>query len=872
MSDNTPMMKQYISIKEQHKDAVLFFRMGDFYEMFKSDAVEVSRILNLTLTKRNGIQMCGIPYHAASNYIGRLLKAGKKIAICEQTAMPEKGKGIATREVVEIVTPGTVVDENYLDKKNNNYLAALGKIKDTYSFAFLDLSTAEFFVTSFPEDQIIENIRKEIFRISPGEILVQEELLEDKRFRFLQQGDFFLNSIENWRYDLRSSLVILKQHFSTVSMKGFGFTDEDFQLLSAGVLLSYIEETAKSVLPHIRSLKAYSDKDFLSLDEATQKNLELVRNLQNGGSHYTLLEILDESITSMGGRHLRNWILHPLCRVDEIKLRQNRISSLYKDQRNLMSIRDCLKSVSDIERLSARVAMDKAHARDLLSLKSSIQQFGIVLNLASSVKDLLNDQSGQIFDNASLGILDQELKPLWHLLERAIQEEPSILLTEGRLIKEEYDAELDRLRTLKNNSRKLLEAYLEEEKKLTGIHNLKIKYNKIIGHFFEVSKGQLSLIPEHFIRRQSLVNAERFSTDKLSSIEVELNNASDNILELEKNLFIEIRASVKEKLAELQAVGLFFAELDSYQSLAYVATVRGYHKPTINENADIRIIMGRHPVVEAHLPPGEFVPNHSLFNQTDRSFSLITGPNMAGKSTYLRQTALLVLMAQIGSFIPAQEAEIGVVDKIFCRVGATDNLARGESTFLVEMNETSNILRNSTDRSLIIMDEVGRGTSTEDGLSIAWAISEYLMEQIGAKTLFATHYHELTQMESPKMINLSLEVREEGEKISFLKRLVESPSNNSYGIHVASLAGIPENVIERAREILRFLENRKKGNHPQEGMKPPKETKRSLTRDQFDLFSREELVQSELKGLDLDKTTPLDALNLLARWKKEWSE
>jgi len=872
MSEKTPMMRQYVSIKEQHKDAVLFFRMGDFYEMFKSDAVEVSRILNLTLTKRNGIQMCGIPYHAASNYIGRLLKAGKKIAICEQTAMPEKGKGIATREVVEIVTPGTVVDEDFLDNKSNNYLAAFGKHKDLYSFSFLDLSTAEFYVTSFSEDQIVENIRKEIFRISPGELLVQEDILEDKRFRFLQQGEFFLNSVENWRYDLRSSHVILKQHFSTVSMKGFGFDDNDPQLLSAGVLLSYIEETAKSVLPHIRSLKCYSDKDFLSLDEATQKNLELVRNLQNGGRHYTLLEILDETITSMGGRHLRNWILHPLCRIDDIQLRQNRISSLYKDQRNLMALRDHLKSVSDIERLSARVAMDKAHARDLLSLKSSIQQFEKVLELAAAVKDLLNDQSGQIFDNASLGILDKELKPLCALLERAIMEEPSILLTEGKLIKKGYDSELDRLRMLKNNSRKLLDDYLDEEKKSSGIHNLKIKYNKIIGYFFEVSKGQLESVPEHFIRRQSLVNAERFSTDRLSSIEVELNNASDNILELEKKLFIGIRGQVKEKLAELQAVGLFFAELDSYQSLAYVATVRGYHKPEIHEDQDINIVMGRHPVVEAHLPPGEFVPNHSIFNQADRTFSLITGPNMAGKSTYLRQTALLVLMAQIGSFIPAQEASIGVVDKIFCRVGATDNLARGESTFLVEMNETSNILRNSTDQSLIIMDEVGRGTSTEDGLSIAWAISEYLMEHVRAKTLFATHYHELTQIESSRMINLSLEVREEGQKISFLKRVIESPSNNSYGIHVASLAGIPEEVIERAREILSFLENRKKGSTSQENPIPAKVPKAHTGKDQIDLFSREELIQSELKGLDINQITPLDALNLLARWKKEWSE
>jgi len=869
MSDNTPMMKQYLSIKEQHKDAVLFFRMGDFYEMFKSDAVEVSRILNLTLTKRNGIQMCGIPYHASSNYIGRLLKAGKKIAVCEQTALPEKGKGIAKREVVEIITPGTVVDENYLDKKSNNFLAALGVHKQIFSFTFIDLSTAEFSVTSFDEEQIVENIKKELYRIAPGELLVQESILNDSRFHFLTKGDYYLNSLEDWRFDLRSSLVVLRQHFSTMNMKGFGFEEEDPQLLSPGVLLNYIEDTAKSVLPHIRSLKSYSDGDFLSLDEATQKNLELVRNLQNGTSHYTLLDVLDETMTSMGGRHLRNWILHPLCIVSEIQLRQKRIESLYKDQRNLSSLRDHLRSVSDIERLSARVAMDKAHARDLLSLKGSIEEFSTILKIAASVPNLLNDQSGNIFDTATLNILDSELMPVYKLLESSIQEEPSILLTEGRLIKDGYHKELDRLRNLKNNSRDLLNQYLAEEKETTGISNLKIKYNKIIGHFFEVSKGQLEQVPAHFIRRQSLVNSERYSTDKLSQIEVDLNNASDKMMDLEKELFIEIRARVKDKLAELQAVGLFFSELDAYQSLAYIATVRGYNLPEIHDGKDIRIVMGRHPVVEAHLPPGEFVPNHSIFDGKDRCFSLITGPNMAGKSTYLRQTALLVLMAQIGSFIPAQEASIGVVDKVFCRVGATDNLARGESTFLVEMNETSNILRNSTDRSLIIMDEVGRGTSTEDGLSIAWAISEYLMEQIKAKTLFATHYHELTQMEADQMVNLSLEVKEEGDHITFLKRVIEEPANNSYGIHVASLAGIPEAVITRAKKILKFLEDRKNASIDSAGINESRKKNETLSGNQFSLFSQEDLIHTELKGMDINRITPLDALNILDRWKKE---
>ncbi|MDA3850961.1 MAG: DNA mismatch repair protein MutS [Spirochaetaceae bacterium] len=867
MSDNTPMMKQYMSIKEQHKDAVLFFRMGDFYEMFKTDAVEVSRELNLTLTKRNGISMCGIPYHAATNYIGRLLKAGKKIAICEQTELPEKGKGIAKREVVEIITPGTIVDENFLDKKSNNYLAIIAVYQKNYSFSYIDLSTGQFNVTSLGDEHIPDKLKKELFRLTPGELLVQEKILEDSIFQFIHQGDYLITPMEDWRFDLRSSISILNKQFSTVNLKGFGFQENDPMLVTPGVLLSYIEDTSKSMLPHIRSLKSYGDEDYLSLDEATQKNLELVKNLQSGNTSFTLLEVLDETSTSMGGRLLRSWILHPLQKVEEITLRQRRVSCLYKEQRKLLALRDLLKELYDIERLAARVAMDRAHAKDLLSLKISLFQYSEILKLLEQIPQMLDDKTGMIFDPASLKILEHELAPVVTLLEKSIKEDPSILLSEGKLIKKGYNNDLDELREIKNSSKQVLKNYLEEEKDNSGISNLKLKYNRILGHFFEVSKINAKSVPPHFIRRQSLVNGERFTTERLGGMEVQLNTASDNMIELERNLFLEIRDSIKGKLAELQAVSLFFAELDTYQSLAYVATLRGYNAPIINDKPEIDIIMGRHPVVEAHLPPGEFVPNDSKFDDGSRNFSLITGPNMAGKSTYLRQNALLILMAQVGSYIPAQEAVIGVVDKNFCRVGASDNLTRGESTFLVEMNETANILRNSTAKSLIIMDEVGRGTSTEDGLSIAWAISEYLMDRVFAKTLFATHYHELTQLDHPKCTNLSLDVKEDGNDIYFLKRVIDRPSNNSYGIHVASLAGIPEEVILRARAILKELEGKKEELFSFSERVPSMDRKK-----QYALFEEEDLIKSELKGLKLDKTTPLEALNLLDRWKKSLLE
>ena len=847
------MMRQYMSIKDKHKDSVLFFRMGDFYEMFKSDAVEVSRLLNLTLTKRHGIPMCGIPYHASQNYIGRLLKAGKKIAICEQISLPKEGKGIAERDVVEIITPGTVIDENFLDKGANNYLAALGRYQDFLSIAYIDLSTGEFLASKIPWKEKNEKLKKELMRISPKEIIIQESMMDDHMDRIFNSSQAVINRYPDWNFDLESSRLILERQFKVAGMKGFGFKDNDAELLSAGVIIEYVEETSKSLLSHIRHLASYTEQDFVSLDEATQKNLEIIRNMQDNSSSFTLIDILDYTRTAMGARKLKNWLLRPLNTKKDIDIRQNKVSLFYKEQVKLSDLRTLLGGILDIERLSARLAMDKAHGKDLIAIKLSL------LNIME-VEGLLKS-----FSHNELKVLTPEelliTGELYELLEQSIREEPSILFTEGRLIREGYNSELDKLRDLKSNSRSILDNYLQKEKEETGINNLKIKYNKIIGYFFDISKGQLSLVPEHYIRRQSLVNSERFTTDTLINLETEINNSTEKIIELEKELFFTIREQVKESLDLLLDLCSHISDIDCLQSYAYCATIRGYTKPEISENGVIHIREGRHPVVEAHLPAGEFVPNGINFNNRDKPFALITGPNMAGKSTYLRQIALIVLMAQSGSFIPAASgSEIGLVDKIFCRVGASDNLARGESTFLVEMNETANILRTATDRSLIIMDEVGRGTSTNDGLSIAWGVSEYLMDDIGAKTLFATHYHELCHMNHEKMFNLSMDVKENKGNILFLKRIKEGPSNNSYGIHVAGLAGLPHSIISRSRSVLAYLESRM---NDQEMDIPERVEENSSF-----LFNDSEIIVDEIRSIDISNMTPLEALNKLDNWKK----
>ncbi len=854
MASETPMMQQYRSLKERHRDAVLFFRLGDFYEMFERDAAEVSAILGLTLTKRNGLPMCGIPYHAAGTYIPRLLRAGRKIAICEQIALPQGGKGIAKREVVEVITPGTVVDEDFLDRGRNNYLASLGQIEGALSFSYIDLSTGEFAVTLLGKENRFEKLRKELARLQPSELLVQESLLEDEpeTARILEERQILINRYPDWSYDLGDSEARLRRLFGVTNLKGFGILPDDHAVYSCGTLLGYLSETAHDHLRHISSIVRYEESDFVGLDESTQRNLEIVSNMRDASSAYTLFQVLDKTRTAPGARTLRSRLLHPLRDMKAITLRLDKVEELYRNQMVLSSLRKKLSGVLDLERLSARIALGKAHAKDLAAVASTST---VILEIDQEFGEMRVPDSWMLAPEirSAAGELAKELR-------RAICDDPSVLLTEGNMIREGYSEELDRLRLLKRDSRKVLADYLEDEKNRSGIANLKIKYNKIIGHFIEVTKGNLSLVPEHFIRRQSLVGAERFTTERLGELETELNSASEKMIQLEKELFLSLRESCARRLPLLHTLAEYICDIDFFQALAYAATIHGYVRPDINTGNDIVIREGRHPVVEAGLNAGEFIPN-SIDIGAKKSFALITGPNMAGKSTYLRQTALIVLMAQCGSFVPAMEANIGIVDRIFCRVGASDNLARGESTFLVEMNETAYILRTAGEKSLVIMDEVGRGTSTTDGLAIAWAVSEALIER-KTKTLFATHFHELSELQQDSIQKLRLMVKEEGDRVIFLKKVEEGCAAGSYGIHVASLAGVPDPVLSRARQILAELEHR---DRPiPKGMAPQKGPQKSDL-----LFNETELIESEIMSIDLDSLTPKKALDILYRWKEE---
>ena len=848
------MMRQYRRIKQDHGDAILFFRLGDFYEMFEKDAKEASALLNITLTSRHNVPMCGIPYHASHNYIARLLKAGRKIAICEQISLPEGGKGIADRQVVQVITPGTVIDEDFLDKNSNNYLVSVGRCHDSLALSYIDLSTGDFQTTSFPWELRLETLRRELARLAPKELLIQDTLLEDDTgiSRILDEyPDTMVNRFPDWSYDIETSTAIVKKQFGVSNLKGFGIDDADPSLLPIGVLLEYVEDTSKSLLGHVLDLKLYRDSDYVGIDESTQRNLELVRNLQDGGRKYTLLDILDYTKTSIGARMLKKWLLNPLFDKATIEARQTDTEVLYRNQLLLSSTRDALSNILDIERLSARVAMERAHAKDLSAIRQS-------LKAALDLQELLGDW----FDPWTA---DKEkiasVRDVYLLLDRAIHDDPSILLTEGRLIKRGYNDALDALKNLKQNTQEVLNGYLDDERMQSGIGNLRIRYNRVIGYFLEVTKGNLLQVPEHFIRRQSLVGSERFTTDRLIELETDINGTTDKIVELERELFLEVRGIVRDRVAAMLEFASWIARIDCLCSFAQASTIHGYTKPKITNSQRIHIADGRHPVVETYLPAGDFVPNSIDIDTKHMSFALITGPNMAGKSTYLRQVALITLMAQIGAFVPAREADIGLVDRIFCRVGASDNLARGESTFLVEMNETAHILRTSTVKSLIIMDEVGRGTSTNDGLSIAWAITEYLIE-LSAKVLFATHFHELTFIEHPRKLNLALAVAEHGDEIVFLKKVKPGAVNHSYGIHVAKLAGVPADVVSRAREILKRLLSQE-----QQGTPPGPHD--SGAEAQTSLFEADDLLLKEIASVNLNTTTPIDALNLINRWQKE---
>lgn len=862
-TDATPLMVQYRTIKDEYRNEVLFFRLGDFYEMFDEDALDISRLLNLTLTHRGTQPMCGIPFHSAKGYIARLLRYGKKIAICEQVGEPPNGKGIAERKVVEVITPGTALESEYLDGFSNNFLSSLFVRKGKVGFAYLDITTGDFFATSWDEKEMEENFPKELGRAFPKELLLPESLRANSFINDILSlySNISVSYYQDWNFDISLSYKRLVNQFQTVNLKSFSLTEDSPEVCPAGFLIDYIQKNSFVKVPHVSEIKVYKDYEYLIMDDSSRRNLEINCNLRDGTISYSLLECLSFTQTAMGNRLLRLWLNYPLTNSKMIISRQNHIELFVNNRRLLDVSRQVLSSILDVERLVGRVAMERAHAKDLQALRCSLEKWLEVRKLISEYNFAVTPTD--IAEN------------IISLINSSILDDPATSITEGRLIKDGWSAELDRYRDLKNNFDKVLSDYVEEEKRKTGISNLRIKCSNSFGYYLEVTKGKLLQVPEHFILRRSLINADRYTTVQLQELERDLNTAESKIIETERDLYIEIRNKIAQHISYLLQISKEIAYTDVSCSLAQASIVHNWVKPIIDDSFEFVIKDGRHPVVESHIPKGEFVPNNTEIYGGDidanienfSTFALITGPNMAGKSTYLRQNALIALLAQIGSYVPASYAKIGVIDRIFCRVGASDNLAKGESTFLVEMTETANILRTATEKSLVIMDEVGRGTSTEDGLSIAWAISEYLLNSIKSKTLFATHYHELTRINHSALRLLCMEVSENSGSVVFLRKVKEGASENSYGIHVAKLAGIPQSVINRASEILLHIQ-KIAGDKPiivEELETVTKSNNESLN---LTLFSNEEIILNEITSSDPENLTPIQALQLLSRWKE----
>ncbi len=873
MSNLTPLMRQYHNIKRQHPDAILFFRMGDFYETFYEDAKIASRVLSIALTSRDKdrgqpVPLAGFPHHAIDTYLAKFIKAGYKVAICEQVEDPKKAKGIVKREIIKVVTPGTVTETNILDQKSNNFLVAISKHESYYGLAHVDLSTGEFSVTEIDtENKLIA----ELERLHPAECVVSEQVeKETNLIKYIVDSiNPAINHVPSWAFSYNSARSELLDHFQTVSLDGFGCEDMPAGIMAAGALIYYLNDTQKQEVRHIKSMNTYFLEDYMILDADTQRNLELMRSLRDGSSTGTLLSVLDETVTAMGARKLRSCILRPLIDVGQIRSRLDAVAEFHSKIIFLDEFREILKNISDIERIISRVGLGTANARELISLKSS-------LKLIPLIKDKLNT-----CESTMLNILNEQLEDMFDvvdLIDKSINDDPPVILTEGNLIKDGYNQEIDELRKICSSGKEWIINLQETERNRTKINSLKIGYNDAFGYYIEVSKANLHLVPDDYIRKQTLVNAERYITPELKEYESKVLNAQERIGELEYEIFSQIRAQVAENTQRIQKVASIIAMLDFLSTMAYVASKYNYIKPNVNDSDEIKIKDGRHPVVERFIAGEGFVPNDLFLDCDENQMLIITGPNMSGKSTFLRQSALIVLMAQMGSFIPASEADIGLVDRIFTRIGASDNLVMGRSTFLVEMNETANILNNATRRSLLILDEIGRGTSTYDGLSIAWAVAEYILDKtkIGARTLFATHYHELIELGNthPGAKNYNIAVREWNGKVTFLHKIVEGGTDQSYGIHVAQLAGLPEKVIDRANEILKTLEKSQKDNRITEKMLPgarkvPSESRYSEP-IQLSLFgSKADNIIDELNKIDITNMTPLQALNKLQELKKK---
>ena len=780
------------------------------------------------------------------------MRLGKKIVICEQVGEVAHGKGLTERKVVEIITPGTAVEAEYLDGSVANYAAALSVSHGKAGFAFIDVTTSSFSATSWPAAKMTEHFSKELARTSPRELLLPESLKSSSVVREALSAfpSLALSYYPDWHFNANTAYKKLTAQFKTVNLEPFGLREDSAEVAPAGFLLDYLEKTTNTAVPHVDGIRVYRDREYVIIDDSSMRNLEVTANLRDGSAQYSLIECVNYTKTAMGNRMLRSWLLYPLTELKKIRARQEHVSLFTDDRKLLADIRSRLEPILDIERLAGRIAMDRAHPKDLQALRVSLEGW-------KDAREILQARDFSLIDFSGA-------ERIIEIIKEAINDDPPTTLTEGKIIRNGWSKALDHWRSVHDNFDKILSQYEDEERRNTGIANLKIKYTNAFGYFIEVSKGKLSAVPPHFIMRRALVNGDRYTTEKLQELEKELTESDTKVLELERDLFIEIRNSLHEYVPYLMQLAGEIAYTDASSSFAYAAVLHAWTKPEIADGCAFEVEQGRHPVVEAHMGAGEFVPNDlTIGGDGSPSFALITGPNMAGKSTFLRQNALIALLAQTGSFVPAKKAKLGIVDRIFCRVGATDNLARGESTFLVEMTETANILRSATKKSLVIMDEVGRGTSTEDGLAIAWAVSEYLLDSIGCKTLFATHYHELTRMEHTSLKMLCMDVSEENGTVVFLRKVKAGAAENSYGIHVARLAGVPQSVIDRASVILVHIQNIASNKPVLDSVPASDPVPKTPV-----LFSDEEIVLDEILSADTDNMTPLAALQAVARWKK----
>lgn len=868
MSKTTPMMRQYLEIKSEYPDAILFFRLGDFYEMFMEDAVVASKILDITLTSRNKgaaeeVPLCGIPYHSCQPYIAKMVQAGHKVAICEQVEDPRQAVGIVKREVVRIVTPGLVVDTETLDPRQNNYLLALASAGDDHwGLAFVDITTGEFRTTELDS---VEALAGELSSRNPTEVLLPEgdegDVLSARLDTLL--NPLVVNYLPDWVFAEDRAGQLLGEFFPNASLEAFGCKGMAGATAAAGAVLHYLQETQKGTLSHLQPLKTYLTHDFMVLDDFTRRNLELTGTLLDGGRRGSLLGVLDRTVTAMGARKLRHWITHPLIDLEMIRQRHAAVEDLVSESLLREDLRAALNGIYDLERLNARIALATANAKDLVALRTSLQKLPVVLDLLESSSDPL------------LVSLRNEIDPmpeLVALIESAIVDDPPFVLREGGLICDGYHEELDELRQISREGKGWIARLEQEEKARTGITSLKVRFNKVFGYYIEVTRSYLDRVPEEYERKQTLANAERFITPALKEYEEKVLTAEEQVVAIEYELFQEVRTRVAAQGANIQATAGQLAVLDILLGFAELSHERNYCRPEMDDSTDLVIQEGRHPVIEAMNLGERFVPNDTEMDTGQNQILIITGPNMAGKSTFMRQVALICLMAQVGSLVPAHSARIGLVDRIFTRVGASDNLARGQSTFMVEMTETAKILNHATSRSLIVLDEIGRGTSTFDGISIAWSVAEYLHDHpaVAARTLFATHYHELTELglTRERVKNYNVAVKEWDDQIIFLRRIVKGGASHSYGIQVARLAGLPQDVIDRAKEVLRNLESGEfEAGAPR--LARSMLDSQAAPAPQLGLFDRvDDPLRQTLSEIDVSVLTPLESLNLLDKLKK----